>query len=67
MCVSWKYVPFSRIESNAWNKGGDEREREIVVFCLVEKYFKAKFLVFQYSTKDLNENKDEDDSIYISV
>ena len=68
MCASRKYVPFSIIGSNAWNKGGGEREREIVVFFPVEKYDpEAKFLVFQYSTKDLNENKDEDDSIYLSA
>ena len=68
ICASWKYMPFSRIESNTWNKGGGKREREIVVFFLVEKHHsEAKFLVFQYSTKDLNDNKDKDDSIYTSA
>lgn len=47
-------------------KGGGERKREIVVFFLIEKYLKVKFFGFQHSTKDLNENKDEDVDIYIS-
>jgi len=64
MWASRKYVPLSIAESKAWKKGWGEGETEIVVIFVVEKHPEAKFGVFQNSLKDLNKDKDKDDSIY---